>query len=48
MIQATKTALYVQNKNLPTHFTDCTYRRYYLTITQITQNRNNSEHEQTN
>jgi hypothetical protein len=26
MIQVTKTALYVQNKNLPIHFTDRTYR----------------------
>jgi len=25
MIQVTKTALYVQNKNSPTHFTDRTY-----------------------
>jgi hypothetical protein len=26
MIQVTKTALYLQNKNSPTHFTDRTYR----------------------
>jgi len=26
MIQVTKTALYVQNKNSPTNFTDRTYR----------------------
>ena len=26
LTQVTKTALYVQNKNSPTHFTDSTYR----------------------